>query len=405
MSDRARERLVGGEAWEDFCETLKVAGRVIDGFGEEPSDQERAEWYRYLSRMVRNGFERMVENCEPDRPRLRDAPWRQSINVQSPDQDHLMCEFVNGEHEYRIRGNRGTLPYFIMATWSAPQPKDLGSRDWATQGVAGLEEFDPTNLTTTSFLSSREIDFDEAGDFEVILSQKPPARNGLGLEPATTGILIRTVFSDRSSVVAPTMEISRLDDPKPRPIQAAEMSEGLAKAGQIVLGYAELVRNWWVENLSKRPNTIDFSEATYLSNGGVLDRLHGFGGWQKPAEQALVVRFTPNVCEHWILQVCNRWQENLDVYEDGQGYITKFTASYEEDGSVLAVMADRDPGIGGNWIDTFEHETGVFSLRLIQTEGGPDVAIYPVDLAALESEGLSALDGVKPILSGGVSDS
>ena len=176
MEENARDRLVSGAAWDDFCDTLKVAGRVIDEFGDEPSDLERAEWYRFLSRMVRNGFERMVENCEPDRPRLRDAPWRQSINVQSPDQDHLMCEFVDGEHEYRIRGNRGTVPYFIMATWTAPQPADLGGRDWAPQGVAGLAEFDPTNLTTTSFLSSRDLDFDDEGGFEIILSQKPPER-------------------------------------------------------------------------------------------------------------------------------------------------------------------------------------------------------------------------------------
>ncbi len=405
MADRAHDRLVSGAAWDDFCETLKTAGRVIEAFGDEPSDLERAEWYRFLSRMVRNGFERMVENCEPDRPRLRDAPWRQSINVQSPDQDHLMCEFVNGEHAYRIRGHRGTIPYFIMATWTAPQPADLGARDWAPQGVAGLKEFDPTNLTTTSFLSSRDIDFDEHGNFEVLVQQDPPARNGLALQPETTGILIRTVFSDRSSVTPPSMTIERQDDVKPRPIRPAEMSEGLAKAGQIVLGYAELVRAWWFDNLSRRPNTIDFSEATYLSNGGVLDRLHGFGGWQKPAGGALVVRFTPAECEHWILQVCNRWQENLDVYEDGQGYITKFTAKYEDDGQVLAVMADRDPGIGGNWIDTFEHEAGVFSLRLIQTEGAPDVRIWPVALDALESKGLAALDGIQPIESGGVSDS
>ena len=405
MTDRARDRLVRGEAWDDFCDTLKVAGHIIEEFGDEPSDIERAEWYRYLSRMVRNGFERMVENCEPDRPRLRDAPWRQSINVQSPDQDHLMCEFVNGEHEYRITGNRGTLPYFIMATWAAPQPSDLGSRDWALHGVAGLNEFDPTHLKTTSFLSSRDIEFDAAGNFEVILSQKPPAKNGLAMQPETTGILIRTVFSDRSSVVPPTMQIERLDRPKPRPIRPAEMSEGLAKAGQIVLGYAELVRAWWFDNLSNRPNTIDFSEATYLSNGGVLDRLHGFGAWRKPAGEALVVRFTPAVCEHWILQVCNRWQENLDVYEDGQGYITKFTAKFEDDGSIWAILADADPGpaVAGNWIDTFQHEAGVFSLRLIQTEGAPEVAIYSVPVAKLESRGRAALDHVTPIMSGGAS--
>jgi len=405
MSDRARDRLVSGEAWDDFCETLKVAGRVIDGFGDEPSDVERAEWYRYLTRMVRNGFERMVENCEPERPRLRDAPWRQSINVQSPDQDHLMCEFVDGRHAYRIRGNRGTLPYFVMATWTAPQPKDLGERDWAPVGVAGLAEFDPTNLTTTSFLSSRDLDFDENGDFEVLVQQNPPERNGLGLEPGTTGILIRTVFNDRSAVVPPTMSIERIDNPKPRPIRAAEMSEGLAKTGQIVLGYAELVRAWWYDNLSKRPNTIDFSEATYLSNGGVLDRLHGFGCWQKPEGRALVVRFTPAVCEHWILQVCNRWQENLDVYEDGQGYITKFTAEFEDDGSILAVLSDRDPGIGGNWIDTFEHTAGVFSLRLIQTEGAPVVSIHDVSIEALERDGIRALESGAEILSGGTSSS
>ena len=258
-------------------------------------------------------------------------------------------------------------------------------------------------MTTTSFLSSRDLDFDDEGGFEIILSQKPPERNGLALQPDTTGILIRTVFSDRSSVEVPTMEIERLDAPRPRPIRPAELSAGLAKAGQIVLGYAELVRSWWFDNLSQRPNTIDFSEATYLSNGGVLDRLHGFGGWQKPADRALVVRFMPAECEHWILQVCNRWQENLDVYEDGQGYITKFTARYEEDGSILAVLADRDPGIGGNWIDTFEHEAGVFSLRLIQTEGAPGVFIQSIPLDALETGGRSSLEGVEVLQSGGAS--
>ena len=404
MREEAQRRLASGEAWEDFCETLKVAGRIVDEFGEEPSELDRAEWYRFLTRMARNGFERFVENCEPERPRLRDAPWRQSINVQCPDQDHLLCEFVDGQHAYRIRGNRGTLPYFVMAAWEAPQPADLGDHDWAGRGVAGLAEFDPTRLRTTSFLHSGEIDFDADGNFEVVVSREPREGNWLELAPESTGVLVRTVHHDRSAETPPVMTIERLDAPRPRPVRPDEVSAGLAKAGQVVLGYAELVRDWWQSNLSQRPNTIDFSEATYLSNGGVADRLHGFGSWHKPASGALVVQFHPPACEYWILQVCNIWQENLDVYEDGQGYLTKFTAHYEPDGSVRAVISDEDPGIGGNWIDSFAHTSGVFSLRLIQTEGGPAVTVHSVPLEQLRAQGFGGLRPEDAIVSGQVTD-
>jgi hypothetical protein len=404
MDEAAERRLLSGEAWEDLCETLKQAGRIIDAFGDAPTAVERAEWYRFLTRLARNGFERFVENCEPERPRLRDAPWRQSINVQCPDQDHLLCEFVDGESEYRIVGNRGTLPYFVMAAWTAPQPTDLGARSWAQRGVDGLAEFDPSNLTTTSFLRSHDIEFDPEGNFEVLVGRTPREGNWLPLTPDSVGVLVRTVHHDRASETPPVMRIERLDHPRPRPIRPHEMSAGLAKAGQTVLGYAELVRAWWHDDLSKRPNEIVFSEATYLSNGGVLDRLHGFGSWEKPASDALVVQFTPPECEYWILQLCNLWQENLDVYEDGQGYVTKFTAVPDPDGVLRVVIADEDPGVGGHWIDSFEHTAGVFSLRLIQSQGAPSVTIHQLPLDRLRREGLPALDAPGAIVSGEVTD-
>ena len=130
--------------------------------------------------------------------------------------------------------------------------------------------------------------------------------------------------------------------------QVFEPAEMLPAAGQGALGYAELVRSWWQDNLAKRPNRLRFSMATYLSNGGVADRQHGFGTWQRGPGQALVLEFTPPACEYWIFQLCNRWQENLDNYEDGQGYVTKFTVKPEADGRVRIVIAERDPGIGGS---------------------------------------------------------
>lgn len=401
-AESAQDRLLSGRAWDDFCEVLRQAGHAIDQWGDIPTPLDRAEWYRFCSRLVRNGLERFMENCEPERPRLRDAPWRQSINFQSPDQDHLLAEFVDGSHDYRITGNRGGVPYFVMASWTAPQPGDAGARDWATAGVDGLKEFNPAILRTTHFLQSDAITFDKDGNFEVIVSQKPQPGNWLPMTADCVGLLIRVVYHERAKEAPPTMRIERIDNPKPRPVTAAEVSTALAKTGQTVLGYAELVRSWWHDNLAQRPNQIRFSQATYLSNGGVPDRHHGFGTWEKASGEALVIEFTPPECEYWIFQLCNLWQENLDNYEDGQGYVSKFTADYLDGGLVRIVIADTNPGIAGNWVDPFGHVHGGMSLRLIKTPVAPPVKLYRVALERLQSEGLGALTGLTPILSGEV---
>lgn len=404
---QSAQRLLTGRAWEDYCEVLRLAGRAIERFGDEPTELDRAEWYRFLTRLTRNGLERFVENCEPRRPRLRDAPWRQSINFQSPDQDHLLAEFIDGSHAYRIRGTRGTAPYFVMASWSARQPADAGASNWAPRGFAGLKDCNPALLRTTAMLQSQSIDFDAQGNFEVLVSREAPAGGGnwLKIEADCVGLLIRIVYHDRSKELAPSMHIERVDHPAPVPLAADHLSTQLAKSGQLVLGYLELVRSWWQDNLAKRPNSIRFSRALYLSNGGVPDRHHGFGTWQKAADEALVLRFTPPQCDYWIFQLCNMWQENFDNYEDGQGHVTKFRCVLEADASVWIVIAERDPGIGGNWLDPGGHVHGGMSLRLILTQSPPPrVSAQLLPLAALERGGRAALTGVARIESGEVTD-
>jgi len=400
VSDAAKQRLLSGRAWEEFCDQLRAAGRAIESWGEFPSELDRVEWYRFLTRVVRNGLERFVENCEPDRPRLRDAPWRQSINVQCPDQDHLLSEFVDGSHEYRIHGHRGTVPYFVMAAWSAKQPADLAERDWAARGALGLKEFDTATLQTTSFLMSDDIRFEPDGSFEVILSQEQRPGNWLALRPDSVGVLVRVVYHDRAKETPPRMQIERLDRPAPRPLEAAELAAGLAKAGQGAVAYAELVRAWWQDNLGQRPNRLRFSRQTYLSNGGVPDRHFAFGTWQKQPDEALVLHFRPPECEYWIFQLCNLWQENLDNYEDGQGYVTKFTARPEADGSIRIVVAERDPGVGGNWVHSFGHTAGIMGLRLIKTSDPPPVLLHRVPLRELERTGFAGLSPETAIRTG-----
>jgi hypothetical protein len=397
----AADRLLSGQAWEDFCDELRLAGRYIDRFGSLPTDLDRAEWYRFVSRLARNGLERFVENCEANRPRLREPSWRTSINVTSPDQDHLLLEFDEAA-DYRVTGNRGTIPYFVAVAWTGAIPKDFGAQNWAPRGAEGLKEFDPAVLHTTAMLQSDAIKFEPNGDFEIIASQNKHDGNWLPLQTDSVGIFIRIIYHDRAKDHPPAFRVERLDKAKPIPITPADVSRGLAKAGQDVFGNVEITRAWWQDNLGERLNRIRFSRSTYLNFGGVGDRQFGFGAWKKPADAALVLEFTPPECDFWIFQLCNLWQENLDDYEEGQGYVTKFNARYEPDGSIRVIVAEASPGIGGNWVNSYGHTQGVMGLRLIKTTGVPSVTSYLMPLQTLRQGGWESLKRQTPMVSGEV---
>ncbi|MFT4054421.1 MAG: hypothetical protein QM681_07925 [Novosphingobium sp.] len=406
MTEAASKRLLDGRAWDDFCETLRLTGHEIDRWGDVPSDLDRVEWYRYLTRLARNGLERFVENSEPDNPALRDTPLRTSINAQHPGQDHLLSEWFEPGHEYRLWGNRGTVGYFVLAVWKAAQSADVGATDWADKGPESLKNFDPAMLFTTGFLPSDAIHFDEHGNFEVMLTREKPddGRDWLQIGDDSVGMLVRIVHQDRAKETNPVMHIERIDKPRQRPLRPHELATNLARAAQMVRGYAELPRSWWFDNLAQRKNQLQFSRAVYLSNGGVADRHHAFGVWEKPADMALVFHFPVPQAENWIFQLLNIFQENLDCYEHGRGYIENTRAVLEPDGSAYVVVAGEDPGIGGNWIDCFDHEHGTMSLRFIKCETPPEVDAYLVPLADLKARGRAALADATALRSGDLVD-
>jgi hypothetical protein len=64
------------------------------------------------------------------------------------------------------------------------------------------------------------------------------------------------------------------------------------------------------------------------------------------------------------------------------------------------VVADRDPGVGGNWIDSYGHTRGIMGLRLIRTQSPPPVVLHRVKLDALARTGFAGLDPREAIHSG-----
>jgi hypothetical protein len=410
MSEKAVNRLLSGRAWNDYCEQLRQTGQMIEQFGDTVTDLDRTEWYRFLTRYARMGFEHYVECSEPTRPRFHEMTWRQTINFTSPLQDHFFADFENGSADYVITGNKGTMPYFVIASLGFDGPADFAERDWASSGVVGLKEFNTALLKTQGAIESSAITFDRGGNFRVIVCQTKPADGSdwLRSTPDTTMLLCRAVYAKRDGTTPASMKIERLDRAPYQPIDPAFMSGALAKAGQMTLAYAELARSWWQENLSTRPNTVNFSEALYMSNGGIQDdRFHGFGAWQRAMDETLIVRFTPIDCDFWTFQFCNVWQENFDNYEEGQGYVYKDGVTLEADGSVIMVVNDVNPGVGGTWIDPYGHGHGGWSFRLIKTRGKPPppVETWLVKTTDLRRDGLVAtLARQGALRSGGVTD-
>jgi hypothetical protein len=69
---------------------------------------------------------------------------------------------------------------------------------------------------------------------------------------------------------------------------------------------------------------------------------------------------------------------------------------------VRIVIADDDPGLGGNWIDSYQHTRGLMGLRLIKTTEPPPVTVHLVPLSDLQQSGWDALDRVSAIHTGEV---
>ena len=359
----AQTRVMEGQSWRDFCRALESAGDIVLARTTPASPIDRAEGYRYLTRLTRIGLEMMLEHADPDFPTFYSASHPTGkIGGDNPDNLYQNAT-IAGDRDYRIYGRRNTVPYLSFGT---------KANRYATEGT----------MASTGELEAAEMTFGKDGSFEIAVSRERKPGNWLPLAADTSMLLVRQTFLDRSTEVAADVRIERVGGPaKPEPLTPQKLDRGLAAAAAFATGTARTFVNW-VEEFRKYPNAFaPFPQETCYRTGGdpLIYYLHGY--WQLAPDEALVIDTEVPECEIWNFQLDNYWMESLD-YRYLPACWNKHTAKYNVDGTLTFVIAARDPDIG-NYMDTAGHACGSMLLRWTRAKTHPQPRCRVVKLAGL----------------------
>ena len=359
-------------AWQEYCRALEATGTEALARTLTHDEVDLAEGLRHLTRMVRISLMGGLENKDSLHPYLWPAldPHRK-MGGDNP-QGLYLSGPVNGTDTFRLRGTRGSARWLsIIVSQNGPPP--FGS---------------------ALFLPDLELADD--GSFEVLVSPDPQPGNWLASTAASTGLLVRQFFATPDDVepMELTLENLTAGDEIPTPLDLDTAVGGLQRATGLFAFMVPMMQGELLGKGGEEMNRFatDIGDPTSTS-GGVPGGNAVTARWALAPDEALVVRVTPpEPCAYWDVQVGNGWYESFDYRHRFSG-LTCEGAVLEDDGSVVLVVADRDPGVA-NWLEAAGHREGHIAIRWQLTEGDlpiPDTAVVEVgDVAAVT--GLPSVD-------------
>ena len=363
--DESLAKVLSGQTWAEFCDRLKDAGQVILRPEAPATEINRAEGWRYLSRLTRVALEMMLEHADTDFPSFYSASHPTAkIGADNPDNLYFNAT-VTGDREYRLRGFRGTVPYLSFGT---------KANRYATEGT----------MASTGELDGKDLVVSCDGTFEIAVSRERRPGNWLPLGADSTLLIVRETFLDRPNETPATVTIERVGGPSsPEPLTAERIDRGLASAAAFVAGTARTFADW-AKLFQSQPNTLaTVDQSVFRKAGGDPNIFYLHGYWAVAADEALVIDTPVPECQVWNFQLNNHWMESLD-YRYLPVCINKHTARYNTDGSVTFVIGSSDPGCG-NFLYTAGHDCGTMLLRWTSARQHPVPTCRLVKLASLYS--------------------
>lgn len=363
--EHASQRILSGDAWNDFCDELKVAGQLLSQDGCPQDAFNRMLGYRALTHWLRAGLEMGLDYSHPEFPAFyRLADETKKMGNDNPDNIYFNC-VIDAASDYRIYGNRGTVNWF-----------SVNSKGSATS-IAGM--------SNTGSIDSSQMRFEDNGDFEIFVSATAKEKNWLPLETGSQQLIVRQTFGDRGNEQAASMDIECLNARAENNTPALQNFEpSLQRALTFIKSTTQWTNDWMAVFASHINQLPDDDQLRCISSGGDPDIRYYQSRWKLAADEALLIHLRDiPACQTWNFQLSNAWMESLD-YRFFTVSVNKYTAHYEADGSVLIVVANSDPGPDyPNWLNTCDHFEGGMLGRLVKSQIFPSE--FPAKVVKLSS--------------------
>lgn len=361
-------------SWDNFCEQLKQAGDLVFRDTAPRQDIDRAKGFRLLSRNIALALQFHLENADPDFPEL--LHYFDPLRKQGGDNaDALYIGApINGEHTYRISGQRGSACYFAVTVL------EDGATPWGGAVVGNL--------------INEDIVLGDDGSFEIILSPDEHTGNWMRTTPGSWRVTVRQFFADWENELPMAARIDRLGELEhDADFTPEQLERGLGAA----VAWLRESTHYWANMLDKwqvQPNR--FLSYRQLDDNAIDATPGGeplICYWRIPDDEVLLVRVTPPRADYWSVEFGNYWWETMD-YRYRLCSTNCHHAELEDSGELLLVVAHSDPGVP-NWLDPSGHEEGYITLRWIGAAHYPEPVCTQVkrdDLFSLLPQGTRTLN-------------
>lgn len=366
------------EAWRTFCRRLEAAGEAIvaDGFPTSPRD--RAEGFRWLSRLAVHALQLEMEAGDTRHPDfIRYETPHNQWGGPNPDNIYLRAN-VDPASSYRVWADVTGVRQAIFSL-------NEGEMQFGELGVYGECSLDQLEVGADGrleiLLSPEEAPGGtgqaEQSDLPDLQSQP---RNRLPMHSQGRLLTIRIFQSDWELDAAPVFHIERVGaEGIPRPPLSREF---VARALDRAASWVEKTATFWngYTNAGWERATPNAANPARPAPGGADNILYGSCFFDLAPDEALVLTCDEPDADYWSFTLHTLgWLESGD-FAERQTSLSGHQAFVDPDGRVRVVLAAGDPGVP-NWIDSEGRPRGLLVYRWVWARSNPVPRAQVVPLA------------------------